>query len=782
MATVQRIWLVLGVFLLSFGVLVFEIALTRIFSVIQTYHFVFLIISISMLGLSLGGIFDFFWHRHKASRGDTDTPIVLWAIGGSITIVLFVVLITSSMIANSLLLSMLLAGIPFFFAGTALASVFRQFATHSAFIYAADLIGAALGALGVIWALNTLNGPDVILFAASIAGGGGVLIGIGEGSRRHTLAAAVVLVLLGVGFGLNISQPWLGSVPVGRNLEKDLYRILQNPSVEAEIVESRWSAFGRTDMLKLKSEPDMLNLFVDGAAGTAMLKWNGSLSDTSRTIQMLKHHFTGALPLNLLEEYQKDKVLIIGPGGGRDVLVSLLFGVKDITAVEVNPDFVEIVKKYADFNGGIYTHHPHVNIVVDEGRNFLKRSKEQYDLILLTLPITKSSRSYEGFALTENFLFTKEAFQDYLAHLTPEGSLIIVNHGYVESLKLLTTALTAFADQGIDVPEAMKHIYVLGHEMMPVFGLQKTALDSSWADALHVSLHMAGFDGGSSYVPYAEQIVVQKTIWEDMQTELRMMNQNMIDLSKGKIELDTLIEAAPIDLKSVTDDRPFFFNIAPRLPEVLNGLFWFSGLFLAGVIGFSMRHQNAQIHLEVLWRPVVLFVGIGMGFMLLEIALFQKLVLYLGQPTVTLALLLFSLLVGTGLGSFASGWVRDDQLMLAIGCTAVGVGLHAFAAMALTDMIFDRLLMNTTLTMVVASALLMIIGLAMGFPFPLGIRYLKRINCETQIPWMWGLNGAASVFGSVFAIVLAVTYGYSTSLLVGGMTYLGVSGVFITAR
>jgi len=162
--------------------------------------------------------------------------------------------------------------------------------------------------------------------------------------------------------------------------------------------------------------------------------------------------------------------------------------------------------------------------------------------------------------------------------------------------------------------------------------------------------------------------------------------------------------------------------------------------------------------------------------------LFQKLVLYLGQPTFTLSLLLFSLLIGTGVGSLVSGWVRSDQLTFAIGCAAGGVAIHAFAAMALTDMIFDRLIMNSFLTMIVASLLLVIIGFVMGFPFPLGIRYLKLAKCENQIPWMWGLNGAASVFGSVLAVVLAVTFGYSTALVVGSGIYLGISGVFITAR
>lgn len=736
-----------------------------------------LVVSMALLGLSLGGMAEFYGHRKRVTQERPDPPLTLWAMLGALAMSVSIFLVVRVGGTGSLFLLVALTLPAFFFGGITMAAAFRRFAARSSLLYAADLIGAALGAVAVIEVLDAFGGPNGILFAGFVAGAGALSLAwarsVSSGWKRWAAGTLAVNALLLAG---NIAGSFVGEVPIGRDLNKDLFRILANPSAGAEVVEQRWSSFGRTDLARYAGDPHSMGLYIDGAAGTSMFHWSGALDDTTGGIGMLKHHFSGSMPFRFLEEDQKNTALIIGAGGGRDVLVNLLHGVEEITAVEVNPDLVQLVKEYADYNGGLYTQFDNVRIVVAEGRHFLARSAAQYDIIMLTLPITKSSRSYEGYALTENFLFTRESFRDYLDHLTPEGSLIIVAHGLPESIKLLSTALTAFEDRGVPVPEAMKQVYLLGSPMMPVFVVQKRPLDPARAEGLHLALHQAGYRGQESYVPYVEQ-VVKRRLYEDIDTEWRMMNQNLIDLAQGKVRLEELVQGVPIDIGPVSDDRPFFFKFEPGLPGMLTGLFWLSGLFLAGTIGIPVvnRRRKENASRPVPWTFPLLFAGIGTGFMLVEITLFQKLVLYLGQPTSTLALLLMSLLLGTGLGSLASGRIGEERVRGALWRSAVGIAAAVLLMAFLLVPLFDALLGGGPSPKTVAVILLVSLGMLMGFPFPLAIRVMNEEGLEDDIPWMWGINGAASVFGSVLAVAVAITVGYIATLVLGGLVYAGAA-------
>jgi predicted membrane-bound spermidine synthase/MFS family permease len=780
-----------GIFFLSLSVLVYEIALTRVFAVLLTYHYVFLVISTALLGLAFGGILDDRLHSRRAARGKPEPPLSRWTVGTALTMAASVFVLIGTGESGSLLWLILVASLPFFFSGVVLAAAFRRFAEQSARLYAFDLAGAALGSLGVVAALNSFGGINTLLFSAVLSALASLLLSRQQPRKPISIwLSAATLAATAVLFGLNISRSVVGDVPIGRSPDKELYSLLSDPSMEAEIVETRWSAFGRTDLVRQEVNSDLMGMYIDGAAGTSMFRWNGSLEDSTGMLPTLKFAFSGSFPLALLDDTQRDNALIIGPGGGRDVLVNLLWGVREITAVEVNPDFVALMRKYEDYNGGLYTRVPNVKVVVEEGRNFLKRAKEKYDIIMLTLPITKSSRSFQGYALTENFLYTKESFLDYFNHLTPEGRLIMVAHSLPESVRLVTTAMAAFQEMGIEVTEAMKQVYVLGDPRMPVVVIQMRPLEESFAGALHSSLHLAGFDGRMSYVPYARQRLIRLRDAEadTVEGEWLMMNQMLIDLAEGEVTLDELIHELPIDLSPSTDDRPFFFKYNPGLPTVLRGLFWLSFFFLGGILWFPAtarrRIQRRLIRMDpyqaIVKRPApasirFLFLGIGMGFMLVEVSVFHRLLLFLGKPTIALALLLFSLLLGTGLGSLASSRVKADRLVRGIWLSALVTGIAVvFSAFTLRGL-FESLLDLGVLRFVVAAVIVMLLGFPMGFPFPLGLRLLKEREQESEVPWMWAINGAASVFGAVLAISLAVLWGYSVSLWFGGLMYLLVA-------
>ena len=208
-----------------------------------------------------------------------------------------------------------------------------------------------------------------------------------------------------------------------------------------------------TDMNRnLLNDPSVMAVFIDGAAGADMLRASRGVGGSSPTVGEATRLFGGMVPV-----HQKGSALIIGPGGGRDVLMALEAGFRNITAVEINPQMVQIVKDYRAFNGGLYTDFKNVRVIVAEGRNFLRHSNEKYDLITLFMPVTKSSRGLSAFALSESYLFTTEAFADYYRHLTDEGGLLIMAHNIPEAIRITTTAAEMLQAQGLtnatsDVP------------------------------------------------------------------------------------------------------------------------------------------------------------------------------------------------------------------------------------------------------------------------------------------------------------------------------------------
>jgi len=439
-----RFWLALpALSFLSYAALTFEIALTRIFSVMLNYHFVFAVVSAALLGLGLGVMQLRKWQGARAASAvRSSAAIFALLMAGTVVAIIGAPAIEG----GGFWLYLVLAILPFCAAGLAISGIFQEFASRSAFAYGADLLGAAIGALTIVPLLDVFGGVNAVFFAASVASVGALLLGIARGRFPvfATVACLAVVASFGALSGLRVQL----AVPVTNDPDKDMYQMLSNPAFKAKIIESRWSSFGRTDVVKSERMPNELELFVDGAAGSTMYNSAAVLNDPHE-MEHLTLHFGEYFPFLFLKDDEKRNALVIGPGGGRDVVVALLGGVKSITAVEVNPDVVKIVKDYKDFNGGIYSGDPRVTPVVAEGRNFVRNSTSRYDLLMLSLPVTKSLRSIEGFALTENYLFTVEAFQDYLDHLSTNGRIVIVEHGEVPIYKLISIALKAFARRGI---------------------------------------------------------------------------------------------------------------------------------------------------------------------------------------------------------------------------------------------------------------------------------------------------------------------------------------------
>ncbi len=762
-----------GVFLLSAAVLCFEIITSRISSIVFIHNYAFMVVSLAILGLGCGGIFVFYrWANRKL-----DAPYQEFSLYSSLfaaSISLFIILITETHLISNRLLYFLILIPPFFFAGVVLSLAFRSFAHKRFRLYTSDLLGAAFGSLLAIWVLETLGGVNGVLFTAIL---GSIASFFFAGASRKGWRSLKVPILFSLVcfllFSINSYFPFLREVPIARHHGKDMYNMLSVPLNKAEILESRWSTFGRTDLVGYRDDDSVKFLFIDGAAGTAMYKFDGNFENPGKEIELLKTEFSGFFPFSFLKEKEKDDMLIIGPGGGREVLLGLLGGVKQIEGVEVNRDFVDIVKEYRDYNGGIYTDFKNVDIIVNEGRSFLRGRDKKYDLIMLTLPVTKSSRSVEGYALTENYLLTVESVRDYFNHLTEEGRMVLVLHHPYEIMRFVVTALTALDEMGIKTQQAMKHIYTIGREMSPAVVLKKKAFTFEEASLRHKAMHRLGFDYPlSSYMPHIKQETIFVRHREDMFHKMPMFNKALVTLSEGDIELDRLVGMIPYDISAARDNKPFFFKANVGLPSHITSLLVY--IILANILAVVLPAKYKGFGQKIT-KPLLLFALLGVGFMLIEISFFQKLTLYLGSPTISLAILLGSLLVGMGIGSFSGGKFYANNSSKRLRVFSLSIFIAAITMFFIQPLILNKFLGSSILIRgMLCSMFLVPLGFILGVPFPTAIGILKERGLEQTIAWMYGINGTMSVLGSVGAVAISLTFGFTAALILGALCYFAI--------
>jgi predicted membrane-bound spermidine synthase len=752
-------------FLLSASVLCFEIVSTRITSVIFVNDYAFIILSLAILGLGSGGIYSYY--RLKAVDHPSNRIywlLLLW----SASLCVFIVSVIALSITTPFLFFFLLF-LPFFIAGLVYAQAYKIFSEQSFTLYACDLSGAALGSVGSLGLLTFLGGPNSIIFIAMVVCCGAV------GLLRAQIKKIFLVCIL---FGLVLSMGLLltngkkslwGEVPIGYFPEKDLYYVYSDPSIRFRMLENRWSIYGRSDLVQYSHQDMVRQLFIDGAAGTQLYRFNGNLEHTNSILQELLLQHTNSIPFLCLQDHEKRSMLIIGPGGGKEVLIGLLGGVKKITGVEVNSDFIELVKEYKDFDGGIYSRFPNVNILNEEGRHFVKQSKEMYDLIVMALPSTEQMQNIELFAMSENFLLTKEALRDYMNILTPEGRMIFTVHNRWELLRLLTTTASVMNDMGIRGNEAQNYIAVFDAEYTPtvvikknVFTKEETLRWKQTCDALPQKYPQV------TYLPYGMKGSTQSAIYSFLTIACQ-----------SDESLQAYIARHPNDISPCKDDNPYFYKIHKGVPDeylwLLSAILCFNVLVVWLPVRLLRKKKNQDNYYELL-IPLIIFICIGIGFMVLEISLFQKFILYLGSPTVSLSILLSALLVGMGVGSIGGRCIIGDNLrvrLLAVSMFTIMYGIILFLS---SPYILSKCLVYSTFVRSIISFILILpLGVSLGIPFPTCIQMLRQKKLERFIPWMYGVNGAMSVLGSVFAVILSMQFGFTPTFFIGLLFYATIT-------
>lgn len=621
---------------------------------------------------------------------------------------------------------------PYLFVGMTLAAIFSSNHDKSTHLYLADLAGGGVGAILAIPILNELGA----IGGALIAGFAFALAAVAIQRRPMPLAAVFVAVLslvLAVG---NYGLGWLDVDMASLGTDKP---ITDSLSAGGEIIDTDWDSFARTDLVAPASGGP-LELYIDGAAGSLMPA--GENNDALlRDIGLFP--FATAQPAH---------VFIVGPGGGLDVYFGLLAQAEEIVAVEVNPGSVRVVKDFAEHNGFLYEQSS-VRVVVDEGRSLMRREGAQYDLIYLSQVVTLAA-DRSGYTLTENTIYTVEAFREYLTHLRQGGQIALKLYDESTLTRALTTVIAALTDTGMSDAQALRHTAAFldgrSDPPIPLLLVRETAFSPAEASELGQVARRVGFT--PLYLPGIRA------------------DPPLDGVEAGVIRFQEIIARSPTDISPTSDDRPFFFHFGRGLPRQLRGLLIsLAGIVLVGGAGLAYAMRK-EVRRTVRWAPLY-FAALGAGFITIEVVAIQQTRLFLGHPTLAVTVTLATLLMGGGIGSYLAGrWVDVRAQGIPEWPAILVAGLASLWTLAWPHLSGQFLDAGNPARLALVMGSLLPLALAMGMPFPIGLRVVG-MRGSTHVARGWAVNGVMSVVGSAGAVAMAITFGFTRALMGGVLAY-----------
>jgi spermidine synthase len=700
----------------------------------------------------------------------------------------------------------LLLGLPFFFVANAIGLALSRFPEHTPRIYAADLTGAGAGSLLILGLLYVVY-PSTALRIISTAGFVAGVIAWRELSLKPDfrlagiLAAGVLaLILPGAWIEPAVSPykglPQLMMIPGTRILEQR-----SSPLGLLTVVESTQVPLRNAPGLSLNAmsgPPSQLAIFTDSDSMTAITHFTGNLRELEYLDQM-----TSALPYHLQPLHN---ALILCAGGGSEVLQARYHRAEHIDAVELNPQIVDLVQTtYAPFAGSIYNH-PGTHIHPGDARGFVRTQRQEYDLIQLAVPGGFGASSAGLYALNESYLFTVEAFEDYIKHLAPNGFLDVTTWVKMpprDTIKAFATAVEALKHSGVARPD-QRLILIRSWQTSTL--LVKNGLISP-EETLRLKRFCEARSFDLSYYPGMKRE-------EESRFNFLPRTALLYDAAVALLGVrpETFERAYKFNVKPATDDRPYFFHYFRWriLPDILKRyaqgsvslletgyLVLIVALVQAILIGFILivlplwvlgRRKDRNVRRESPGGPdpavarsrvLAYFFALGLAFLFIEIAFIQKLMLLLLHPVFSISVSLSSFLVFAGLGSAWSGRLQTRFGGLrTIRMAVAAIVILGIASTAALGKMIEALSASPDLARIlIAIAFIAPLGFFMGMPFPQGIRMLRG-RAQNLIPWAWGINGCASVLSSILATVLAIDLGFTGLLLLALLLYGTAAMVF----
>jgi hypothetical protein len=799
-----------SLFILSLSVLLFELTLTRIFSIILWYNYAFMAISVAFFGLGIGSLLIHITKNGMKSEVLPNKIIQFTlAFAVSLPVFLFVIghLIPPSI--SYIYLFFLASSIPFFFAGLSMALIYLTMPRQISKLYFIDLAGASAATL-ILDPLIRGLGAESVLLLISLFGALPPIIAYASlffsqrqkeisdrfiiGKYPATYGFIVLVVCTGL-LAYNIHSNILAIQP-GEN--KGLRYL---PSGYSD-VSTKWNSFSRIDIIKHIHDisktgvRNLASILIDADALTPILKWNGSLSDR----QWLKN-FMDYMPYEI-SNMNNSRTLVIGSGGGEDILLALSAGSKNVTAVELNPLIVSAVKNYGGNSAGNLYNRKDVRLFIDDGRRFISSTNAKYDTIVIKLVDSWAAQLAGGYALSENYLYTVEAFKQYLTHLNGANGKLVMVRWSTELPRLVPLAIEALREyeRGTsDQHDISKQILLVEDSPGLTFGpnpqrtfypvllvIKNSPFTGSELAVIKERVNMShakviAMPGGYVQPPY-DRLLLSVGDNSDLQQHESYDPQNSV-----------FFEKLP------TDDSPFFFatQLVPNQMVLLIETVLGVAVVITLLLVYYSKVNNIRLTSSSRFH-IIFAIFIGLGFIFLEITFIQKFLLLLGTPIMALTVILFSILLSTGIGAYLSG-----KLFRKNPYRAIMISIPPLSGIVLVYYVFLQgiieygIILQLSERIALTFALLSPAGFLMGFQFPSITRMAsssRRLNEESNsneenggsggedITLLWGANVIASVVGTVLTATASMIIGFNGNLLIGVGMYLGALGSAVAAQ
>jgi hypothetical protein len=776
--------LYIGLFLVSAAILHLEILQTRIFSVMLWHHVTYLVVTFTLLGFGAAGAFVAV--RPSVLKGDLALKLTVHAALFAITTVgafatlSLIDLDTVNLLQNKIQYFLLFVYylyliVPYFFGGLVIVMLLSAMAKDVNRLYFTNLVGSGVGCLVFLPVIGPAEGSGSIMVVVAITLVGAFCFSLARARRGAATVVSGLLIIAAIAgfFAADAIIPIEAAPSKVMSINVNKYG--------GKIAATKWDPLCRVDVVQGSKGGHLI--YQDGDAPTALMNWRPGM-------ELPFDHYS----LSYVN-FEKPKVLIIGVGGGQDIVTALNRGASSITAAEINPSIYELMtNEFAEYSSNLYTDSG-AEVVVAEGRSFLRRSEETYDIIQMTGTDTYSALSSGSFVLSESYLYTLDAFDDYLSHLSDDGVVGILRFRFYpprECHRLLAIGAEALKRHGVKEPS--KHIVVVSYHR-EIRGFEEY-------EGAQIAYAIMLF----KMRPFTDtEISLYEKFCTFLETQSGGYTLSYAPGIGGEKDIVDLLTAADVgaeeafyansryDITPVSDDKPFFFAYhkwatvfdkitSPDYHGVIGedpvGLYILMSVLIESIVLVALlilvplvifRRKGLKVPFS--GRILFYFLCLGVCYLFIEIACMQKFILFLGHPTYSLSIVLFSFLVFSGFGSFFGQRFKDNPnqgIGLAVLMIAIFLVLYQFL---LPEIFAYALRLETPVRMAISVVLLGPLAFFMGMPFPLGIRVIDA-KAPESVPWAFGINGGASVISSVASVVLAMAAGFTTVFLVAGVLYL----------
>jgi spermidine synthase/MFS family permease len=802
--------LYLGIFFSSTSILLFELSLTRVFSILQWNYLAFMIISIAFLGYGASGTFlSVFSSLQKRAEGKNLFKYLL---------IFSSIFSLSTLLSTRIILKVpfdlyrlamdkyqwlymaiyyLAIALPFFFAGICISLSISKLPEKVNKIYFCDLVGASVGCITFLILANYLSMSNLLIIPPLLSFFASFLFSLKLQDKKSLIyIAGIFLFMVLFSYAENFYSfavnPYKSLFSLLRYPHSRIIERWENSFARLEVVESEGVKYAPGLSLNFSGEiPDQLGLLTDGDGLSAITRFEGV--DNLEALKKIEFsdYISSALGFHLVgDKENQGKILIIGPGGGLDVLGGIYNKVDEIWGIEMNPNLKILMQNnFADYSGNIYNRE-NIKILTGEGRSVLLGLEEKFDLIQISLIGSSNTASGGFYSISENYLYTIEGFRDFFQHLSKEGKLSItrwLKFPPREVVRLVSIGLEALRQIGVERPE--NHLAVIRSWATSTFILSKEEIKEEEIEIIKDFCDKRKFD--LVYFPGIREEETNRNHVLEQSYYYQEIIQLVNSFKEGKLK--NFYDSYFFNVSAVSDNQPYFFytlkwqNIPKIIKSTANwqpliewGNLIIFATFLQGII-FSLIFiflplsfkKSSLIKSKVRIPFLLYFASLGLGYMLLEISFIQKFILYLTNPSYSTSIIIFSFLFFSGLGSYYSkkiekNYINNLKIIIFTLC-AILVLYQFILSLIFNTTLHYSLLVRILITLGIISPL----GFLMGMPFPLGIRLVNsREQGKGLIPWLWATNNFCSIVASVSSVIIALYFGFKVVALLAAFIYL----------